>query len=943
MSSPEKIEALIHQCWDAPFGPGQIALAEEAITQADALGDEDLRFDARMAATNAYQHGGEPAKGFVTFSWCLAHYDRDPGRFGHHEHLLLWYFKYMVNSLTRFPEVLLARTYAVLDDMQRRFQAGGHSMQVVHKNRWLVAMHIGEREAALEHYERWQSSPRDNNSDCRGCDPTDQVWHLSQLGRYEEAIALTGPVLAGRLSCAEQPQAILTQLLVPYLRTGRLDEARSAHHTAYRAIRGSHANLSELADHLHFLAVSGNSSYGLELVQRHLSWLDRAPTPYAEMWFAASAALVLSRVVEADGDRELVGGRSAGVLGAELAAKATALALRFDARNGTSHQSDEIAACLSAEQVGDRLPLSLIARLGAGTSGTPQVKVAESPAQLDDVPADADLDLLLDLSEDALWRDNAPRVEALWLRVQHWLGADGLTPLHRARLADLRGMRLHDSDSAELVRVWSEARDLYGVAGDTVREQRTRGRLGLHMCRHGEAEAGLAEVRETTDFLLSHGSAKDRAGALRRLGVALLHSGHPAEAVSTLDMLNEVPEPDPGPRVRLQALMIKAQALGADGQFTAALEAAHRLVEGAEEAGEPELIALGEFILGQSHLLLEDGPSAVQAYERALGHNGLPAELAREVRERRGMLLAGTGRAAEAVDDLADLVARLVSERQQDEADYARFQLAVALFNADRAADAAEVAEEALYGADRAANQGLADQVRHLLAAIYQRLDEPNQALSHLDQLAQNLNGFDNAAGRGRVLEQAGDLLFDLDKDSTAAQRFEAAAAAYDLAGEQLDRLRALRRQAVASMFGLGPEAAQEVLATADVAASALPTTEPEARYELAWLALDGARVLAGSGEPEAALTRVRSVPERFRSLESFGEAFLAELTMGEVLLTVGQPGEAEQVLRGVVGGLPRDAGALPRAAYALAHALLQVDKPEEARQLAEQFGFELD
>ncbi len=937
--TPERIESLIQRCWESPFGAGQIALAEEAIAQADALDDEGLRFDARMVATNAYQHGGEPAKGFVTFSWCLAQYDRDPEKFGYHEHLLLWYFKYMVNSLTRFPEVPLSRTYAVLDDMQRRYLQGGHSLQAVHKHRWLVAMHIGDREAADRHYDAWQAAPRDANSDCRGCDPTDQAWHLSQRGRDEEAIALTEPVLAGRLTCAEQPQAILTQLLLPYLRTGRFEQARSAHHTAYRALRTNPANLTELADHLYFLAVSGNESYGLELVQRHLSWLDRAPTPYAEMWFAASAALVLRRVTETGGDFELADGRMTSALSAEFAARATTLASRFDARNGTAHQSTEIADCLSATPLVDRLELS---RIPAAAPVAPAPR-PRRVATLDDVPHDAGLDLLLDLSEDALWRDDSARVEALWDRVSGWKGAAGLTLLQQARLADIYGMRLHDGEAAELVRAWTEAREFYHQAGDIVREQRTRGRLGLHMCRHGDADEGLAEVRQTTSYLLAHASAKDQAGALRRLGVALLHAGQAAEAVSTLDRLAEVPEPDPGPRVRLQVLMIKAQALGAAGLPAQALVAAQELIADAVAAEESELIGLGEFIAGQSHLLMEDQTAAVECFERALAQEGLPVELVSEIRERRGMLLAGTGRAADAIDDLGALVARLVSEGQQGEADYARFQLAVAMFNADRPGDAAEVAEEALYGADHSGNQGLADQVRHLLAAIYQRLDEPQLALTHLDQLASNLDGYDNAAGRARVLEQAGDLLFDLDKDAAAAERFAAAAAAYESAGLPFERLRALRRQAVASMFGLGPQEAHEVLAQADLVASEVPVTGPDVRYELAWLALDGARVLAGSGEAEAALERVRTVPARFRELESFGEAFLADLTMGEVLLTLGRAAEAEPVLLSVVGGLPRDAGALPRAAYALAHALLQLDRPEEARRLAEQFGFELD
>jgi len=940
-ASDERVRQLIQQTWEMPYGPAQIAVAEEAIAQSDALDDDDLRFEARMAATNSYQHGGEPAKGFVTFSWCLSRYDKQPERFGHHEHLLLWYFKYMIHSLTRFPEVPLARTYAVLDDMQRRFQRGGHSLQTVHKHRWLVAMHIGDMEAAGAHYERWLSAPRDSNSDCQGCDPTDQVWHLSQHGRYEEAIELTGPVLAGRLTCAEQPQSILTQLLVPYLRTGRLEEARSAHHTAYRAIRNSHANLADLADHLYFLALCGNELSAMELLERHLSWLEKAPTPYAEMWFCASAALVLSRVTAAgQGDREIAG-QTAADLATRLADRATGLARRFDERNATGHQSKQVADCLVAQPIVEKLPLSLAARLATPPADPPPA-VKAPPVTQEEIAPGAGLDELLDLAEDALWRDNSARVEALWQRIDALRHAE-MDVLQRARISDLLGMRSYDGDEQALVDTWTEAISGYREAGDEVREQRTRGRLGLHSCRHGRPEEGLAEVRATTDFLLAHGSPRDRAGALRRLAVALLHSGAPGEAIEALDRLAGVGEPDPGPRVGLQAMMIRAQALGAHGQLEAALKTATDLVERARDAGDAEMIGLGEFILGQTNLLLERNQAAIDAYERALASPGVTGDLLREIRERRGMLLAGTSRAAEAVGDLASLVSRLVTEGQPDEADYARFQLAVALFNSDRPPDAAEVAEEALYGADRSGNQGLADQVRHLLAAVYQRLDDPDQALSHLDRLAANLNGFDNADQRGRVLEQAGDILFELDKDGLAAQRFEAAAAAFATAGRELDRLRALRRQAVASMFGLGPEAAQQVLSIADGAAAGVTVDRPEVGYELAWLSLDGARVLAGIGEADAALERVSGVPDKFRSLESFGEAFLAELTMGEILLTLGRPADAEPVLRGVVGGLPRDAGALPRAAYALAHALAQQDKLDEARELAGEYGFDLD
>ena len=107
--------------------------------------------------------------------------------------------------------------------MERRYRAGGHSLQAVHKHRFRVADHVGDVEAAAHWYRLWQTTPRDDLSDCAGCDPTSQVSYLADTGRDAEAVALAEPVLAGRLTCTEQPQAILTALLLPYLRTGRAE------------------------------------------------------------------------------------------------------------------------------------------------------------------------------------------------------------------------------------------------------------------------------------------------------------------------------------------------------------------------------------------------------------------------------------------------------------------------------------------------------------------------------------------------------------------------------------------------------------------------------------------------------------------------------------------------------------------------------------------------
>src|SRR5262249_22474958 len=140
----EELWDLLDQAYGMPYGRGQITLVEQVIAHADALQLAELSFAARMQGTTSYVHGGEPARAVVTFSWCLAEFDRDPKAYRRHYRTLLWHFKYMISALTRFPEVSLERTYAVLDDMQRRWVDTGHSLHAVHSHRHKVALHIGD-------------------------------------------------------------------------------------------------------------------------------------------------------------------------------------------------------------------------------------------------------------------------------------------------------------------------------------------------------------------------------------------------------------------------------------------------------------------------------------------------------------------------------------------------------------------------------------------------------------------------------------------------------------------------------------------------------------------------------------------------------------------------------------------------------------------------------
>ncbi|HET9517391.1 MAG TPA: hypothetical protein VFO77_06670, partial [Actinoplanes sp.] len=500
------VEELWQQLWEAnelPYGVAQIAAVEQLLRHTDAAGDRELAFAARMLGTEAYHCGGETGKAFVTFSWCVADYDRDPAP--HHEeytHDLLWQYKWMVSALTRFPDVPLQRTYTVLDDMERRFREGGHSLHAVYNRRFEVARHVGDEAAADQWYERWVTAPRDELSDCAGCDPLDRVEFLVERGRDAEAVAIAEPVLTGQVTCNEQPQAILLALLVPYVRTGRIDDAAEAHRKAYRLIRDKVADLADIGEHIAFCARTGNEHRGLEILQRHLDWLDRAPSPCAAMEFAASGALLLRRLAAAGHGEVLVRRRAYGdrpaaevpaaTLAESLAAHASGLAAQFDARNGTTRQSRRIDAILTAEPFGVDVPLSPTAR--RRSAATPQGPVAGEPAAAPiapeptgaPVPADADPATLIRLAEDL---ERADAVQALVALLEQFdarfADADLPAPV-AARRAELRAWQHWlGRDLAASIAASELAQRLYAQAGEPGRASRVSGSAGLARCLAG--------------------------------------------------------------------------------------------------------------------------------------------------------------------------------------------------------------------------------------------------------------------------------------------------------------------------------------------------------------------------------------------------------------------------------------------------------------------------
>ncbi|MEU4552711.1 hypothetical protein [Micromonospora violae] len=955
--SDEDLWRVLRGVTDMPYGAGQIAALEQLLRRVDASDDRHLAFVTRMQATTGYIYGGEPAKSFVTFSWCLSEFDRDPQPYHQrHLHHLLWHFKYMVSGLLKFPEVPLDRTYAVLDDMERRYRAGGHSLQTVHKHRFRVAKHVGDVEAAAHWYRLWQTTPRDELSDCAGCDPTSQVGYLADTGRDAEAVALAEPVLAGRLTCTEQPQAILTALLLPYLRTGRAEEARDAHREAYRRLRGNLADLWDIGDHIEFCTLTGNEARAVELVERHLDWLDRPPSPAAAMHFAAAAAAALRQAGESTLYRRAAEGRPAAEVAAasladELTETATALAARFDARNGTTHQSERIGRRLAVQASGEHVPLSASVRRRAtrptrpvgdepvvepGRAARVRVDPGERPTVT--MPADASPDDLLDLAEQSWGRhDRATFRAALTAFDDRFASAELPARTSAHRLALRAAERGDEDDIGGAIKLGRAALELYREAGEEVAAQTVAGRLGVLLTRSDEdSEEGLLLVREAAEVLDRLGDARQRAAGHDRVALVLLHRERWADALAALD---RIPADAGGDRhLAARVALHRGHLLEQLNRF----EEARVAVDEARRIGRE--LGVGEVVTGACLAyarLVDDPADAVATCDEAL--EWAPADAELPVRVARARTLLSAGQAVDAVDDFVEAVTLCVERGAEGDA-FLRWELANAYRVVGRLAEAAEVAEEAVLGLDRLGAQAEADRCRHLLAGVYAGLGEIDPALALLEQLASNLDGPDNLPHRAQVLEEAGGVLYDADRDAAAGERFAAAAEAYRLGDLPLDELRARRREVYAWFWAEDRDAALRAVEVMDgLAAKLAGQAEPAVTYELAMAAEAGARVLTGENRLDEALGRLTGVPDRLRSIEAFGEAAQVEILVGELLLYLERPAEAEPLLRRVLGGLPAGSRQVRQTAWLLVRVLNLLDRPAEAAALRVEHNLDED
>ncbi|MFE7195299.1 tetratricopeptide repeat protein [Microbacterium oxydans] len=926
MARPKKrFQQLIEEIDRTPWGPAEQALVSEAVALAVEIGDERLEYEARMRQTASANMNGATDVMLNSFAWCLAHHDADPQRFpadldnGGAD--LMWQFKWMASSLRSSPAFSQEQIAAVLDDMESHYRAAGLGVSGVLTARFEDAWDAGRMDEAEALRVQLEATPRDDHSHCDACGRSQFAGFFADTDRDAEAIVLVEEMIEGGFSCGEEPEHALSRVLLPYLRAGRLEEAKTAHLRSYRLAKDNPDNLRIVANNIVFAALTGNEARALALVEKHISWLAHDGLN-VDAHFAALAALAvaLDRVTAAGhGDTPVRGADSPALVpffgehdgawgAADLAAASWAAAERigrgFDERDGTEGHARSLQRMRGLAKESYDVPIRSDAFITPASTTAPVDAEGWFERAMQLAQFGAEHETLEALPRALEIEDPAKRAQLLSMRLGILVAlerADEALQLLPERIAALRAAG-HEAQADLEERIGLATFGLNTPETTAALEEEigasdelpawTRGdlaisRAALHL-QSGEPDAALdhAEVAARS-FAEADDTRLTNTTTLVAIS-AVLSKGDLEAGSALLDRF--LAQDDVSTGHRAQALQTRARVRGGTSSYT----------EGAVDADEScRLLAeLGATrALGDAHLLAgalwedaDEPEKAVSRYRLAarLGADAGGDTTGLDFRLARAMLRVGD--AEEAAELFGDVLQR------EEEADVPAGSRAMTASMLARALSAAGefgqsvgahgYASELFGQAEEHADQAMAMTEQ---AKILARFDEHDDAIALLESAAETVRRAPDAVGAltevlhslGQAYGGRGDerafALFD--EVATLAQQHDAG---WLLADVTDSRARALAE------LGRIDEAVSAALTAADGFA-ALGDLGAAGGSELF-----AARVLAGNDRSADAVPVYRSAIDHAAGHPPLLQ--VAALELGNVLEALGRHGEAAEI-----------------------------------------------
>ena len=731
---------------EAPVGAERVRAHEAALRLAQSHGSFAEEFVARADLTQALYWTPKDPGTLVHFAWLRQALDPVRGLEQDDRDIVLWRLKWAVDLIEDLPQVGLDALVAAIEDVEQVFRGDGYHLRPVHAAR---------------------------------------------------ALELVAPVVAGDLSCGDEPRACLSIDARLRLDRGDVDGAVGSFRRAWHLAKDDRGASDSVAACLRVLVTLGNADRAVDLLLPRLSWLDELQTPRQRMWFAATAAFVLEQAFARGLAPVTVGDRPVEEVAAELSGTASDIAAAFDARYASRVTSATLAAAHDAARVADEptLPPTRIPAAGGGVelggALPPSTGVLERGRVVREALESAGADLGPEVRAWLRDRDTVLPVETPqeWAAVSlldRTAAQDAGGPDQQRRLLDSALAAAHRAgDPPALARADGEIALLDAVEATEPRavaaaQQRARECAERLEASGADADAGglwrrfawFGRADDPAALLVRAAAAYERAGlAERRLlcdveqAMALDGRARVARSTGALDeaarLLEQARSAPGAPRRSRLAALVELCDVRVEQEAWAALEGpAADLVAAATQDHDPVLLAFGQRFLGLAYVETGRPVEAAELLEAALPvlrehQPGLigPAGWA------LGNALLGTGQWAGARTAFATASAAFEAEDRIHEAAHAQWRAGNAAWGAGDATAAASHYDDAVGKARASVTVGLYAEALRSRAALTADTDDLTAGLAALDgaiaageQLAAEL-GCDEDEFDGEVLE----------------------------------------------------------------------------------------------------------------------------------------------------------------------------------------------
>lgn len=267
---PNDVAKILSEAASLDEGPAQVELIQQAVHLADQIQDIDAGFQARLRLQEAALVCGSADVLLVAYTWCLSQTERDPDRFGLYQ--VLWRYRWAIVYLPTYPEIPRSRIEEALADMSKRYRNAGASLRPVHLLRWKVAMKLGDGPMASEARQAWKRSRWGWLADDEQTERVTQIEYHLFRERWAEAATEAKGYTDGSIRDLSYLDSVLSWMVVPLLRLGRMEEAMRVHERGYRLTIKNAALVTQAARHVQFLGLTHNFPRALRLVERYLPY-----------------------------------------------------------------------------------------------------------------------------------------------------------------------------------------------------------------------------------------------------------------------------------------------------------------------------------------------------------------------------------------------------------------------------------------------------------------------------------------------------------------------------------------------------------------------------------------------------------------------------------------------------------------------------------------------